>query len=158
MKNKYSKIARLIEKFTDGDCTAVFKKDGFYYYPGDEEIGFRINENINDESNIEWAKFLKETFNFTLTQENLFTMSILHELGHHHTVDFFSAEEWETQALEKNIQDLEGTERMQAYFNMPIEKTATEWAVMFYTLGIKNMRAWNQRFNCAIAHALKKSH
>lgn len=146
-------MEKLIEKFIDNDCHACYGNQ-FAYLPDEEIIVFTCEEPI--ETNVEWKKFLKNTFDFNLTAENVFTMSILHELGHHYTVGYFSDEDWESQALEKGLEDLEGAELMQAYYNLPIEKIATEFAVKVYNENPKEMRIWNHRFNCAIRHFEKK--
>lgn len=149
-------MERLIEKFIGNDCN-VELSDRFSYEPTDEVITFTFEE--NHDSNVEWKKFLKEKFNFTLTAENVFAMSILHELGHHYTVELFSEDVWETEATEKCLGDLTSSERQQAYFNMNIELAATDWAIRCYNCNSKEtMRAWNHRFNCAIRHYEKKHH
>ena len=149
-------MERLIEKFIDNDCK-VKLSDRFSYEPTDEVITFTFEE--NHDSNVEWKKFLKEKFNFTLTAENVFTMSILHELGHHYTVDTFSDEVWEKEATEECLGDLSGVERERAYFNMSTELAATKWAVETYNSNSpKLLRSWNHRFNCAIRHYEKKHH
>ena len=151
---KYQKIAKLIKKFIDNDCEVCYD-DVFFYSPDDELICFTFGE--DKESNREWKKFLAEEFNFTLTEENIFAMSVLHELGHHYTVHLFSDEQWEQEATESTLEGLEGAEKDQAYFRLPIEKAATEWAVMVYRENEKVMHAWNHRFNVAIRHQEKKS-
>ncbi len=150
----YNKIAKLIEKFIGGDCEVKYS-DMFSYEPIDEVITFTFGE--DEFSNREWKKFLAEKYNFTLTKENIFAMSILHELGHHYTVDLFSDEQWEEEATESSLLGLTGAERHQAYFNLPIERAATEWAVMVYKENPKAMLAWNHRFACAIKHCEKKA-
>jgi hypothetical protein len=146
---KKNALIRLVEKFIDHDCTVKILKQ-FCYQPENKVIGISLIE--DNSSNSEWAKYLKDTFNFTLTQENLFAMSILHELGHHYTVDYFENDEWIEQATEKALGDLTGSARQQAYFNLPIEKVATEFAVKVYNANERDMRAWNHRLNCAVRH------
>lgn len=153
MKKKYEKLAKIIKKFIDNDCDVCYDKV-FFYSPDDELICFTFDE--DEESNREWKKFLAEEFGFTLTKENLFTMSVLHELGHHYTVNFFSDEQWEDEANEKGLAGLVGAERDQAYFRLPIEKAATMWAVMFYNANPKYMQKWNHRFACMIKHYEKR--
>lgn len=149
-------MEHLIEKFIGNDCK-VKQSNRFSYEPEDEVITFTFEE--NHDSNVEWKKFLKEKFNFTLTTENIFAMSILHELGHHYTVNLFSDEVWTSEATEECLGDLTGTEREWAYFNMSTELAATDWAVSVYNANSKKaMRAWNHRFNCAIRHYEKKHH
>lgn len=149
-------LDKTISKFIGYDCL-VCKANGFAYFPSDlyPLITYCLEEPV--EANREWKKFLKENFNFDLTAENLFSMSILHELGHHYTINFFSSEEWETQATEKALEGIEDPiEYYRAYFKLPIEYAATTWAVDIYNLNKKNMRSWNHRFYCALRHYEKK--
>ena len=143
------RMEKLIEKFIGYDCKVSLGKE-FAYFPAKKVITFTYNEPIK--ANTEWKKFLKETFNFNLTNENLFSMSVLHELGHHYTEKLFSNEEWIEQTSGKYFENLDGSELYQTYYNMPIEKIATEWAVMVYNANLLNMRVWNHRFNCALRH------
>lgn len=148
------KMGKWIQKFVGGACVAC-EANMFCYVPSNELITFTYDEPA--EANREWKKFLKETFNFNLTNENVFTMSILHELGHHYTVGLFSDEEWTEQATEKCLENVPDDEYYQAYFNLPIEKIATAFAVSAYRHNKTAMRAWNHRFNCAIRH-YEKTH
>lgn len=146
---KKNSLTKVVEKFIGHDC-AVHMSDCFCYEPDTEEIGITLFE--DNDANREWAKYLKDTFNFTLTRENLFAMSVLHELGHHYTVDYFNDDEWAEQASEKLLNLLTGSARYQAYYNQPIEKAATMWAVEVFNENKKVMRAWNHRLNCAVRH------
>lgn len=146
---KKNALTKTVEKFIDHDCTVKMLKQ-FCYQPEDKVIGISLTE--DNSSNGEWAKYLKATFDFTLTKENLFAMSILHELGHHYTVDYFEDDEWIEQATEEALGDLTGSERQQAYFNLPIEKVATEFAVKVYNANKRDMRKWCHRLNCAVKH------
>jgi hypothetical protein len=146
---KKNSLTKIVEKFIDHDCTVKILKQ-FCYQPEDKIIGISLTE--DNFTNGEWAKYLKATFDFTLTKENLFAMSILHELGHHYTVDYFEDDEWIKQATEEELEDLTGSERQQAYFNLPIEKVATEFAVKVYNANKQDMRAWCHRLNCAVRH------
>ena len=148
-------LLNLIKKFIGYDCEVVMA-DYFFYNPTDEVIAITLFE--DNTANTEWKKYLKETFNFNLTRENLFAMSILHELGHHYTVDLFDDDEWTEQATEVRLNGLTGSERYQAYYNQPIEKVATAWAVEIYNNNEKIMRAWSHRLNCALRHYEKKKH
>ena len=65
-------LKSLVEKFINYDCEVEIGSN-FLFYP-DGVIVFSLGEDKED--SILWKKFLKERFNFTLTRENLFTMSI----------------------------------------------------------------------------------
>ena len=156
---QYLGMAKLIKKFIGNNCE-VFHDSMFAYYPAESEsdeavITFSFTE--DEESNREWKKFLNEYFGFRLTKENLFTMSVLHELGHHFTVHQFSLEEWNEQDMELSIRGLQGKERDQAYFRLGVEIAATEWAIKTYNAFPEVMRVWNHRFACAIRHQEKKA-
>ena len=149
------KIAELVFKFIGGACT-VAPANMFVYDPTAEMITFCMDEDPT--VNKTWKKFLKENYNFTLTAENAFLISILHELGHHFTIDLFTEEEWTEQATEEVLKgiDCESEEYRLAYFNLPIERAATAWAITMYNKYPKTMRAWGRRFTCALRHYNKR--
>jgi hypothetical protein len=141
-------LKSLVEKFINYDCEVEIGSN-FLFYP-DGVIVFTLGEDKED--SILWKQFLKEHFNFTLTKENLFTMSILHELGHYYTIEYFTAEEWNEPELETE----DNTALQMAHFQKPHELIATEWAIAYYNANPKLMRAWNHRFTCALRHYGKK--
>lgn len=150
---KYNHLASLVFKFINKECYVNYG-NCFAYDPTCETIIFNLDEDII--ANQQWKIFLKYKFNFTLTKENIFTLSILHELGHHYTENLFSDEEWECQASESTLTETDELKIQQEYFNLPIELAATEWAVNTYRASLDDMRIWNHRFTCAIKHLQKK--
>lgn len=146
-------LVKIVSKFINAEC-AVCEANLFCFIPDENIITFTFEDDY--ESNLEWKKYLKDVFNFELTNENLFSMSILHELGHYHTIDLFSSSEWNEQATEMVLEKVPEAERFQAYFRMPVEQAATTWAVNYYLKNKMKMRKWNHRFNCAIRHYEKK--
>lgn len=146
-------MEKIIKKFIDNDCQVCYA-NAFTYFPDVPLITYTCEEPI--ECNREWKEFLKKEFNFNLTKDNLFAMSILHELGHHYTIKLFSDEEWEEETTEKKLEDVPEEEYLQAYFRLPIEYAASKWAVEVYNLNEKIMRNWNYRFYCALRHYEKK--
>jgi hypothetical protein len=146
-------LAKVISKFINAECS-VCEANLFCFIPDENIITFTFQDDY--ESNFEWKKYLKNCFNFELTNENLFSMSILHELGHYHTINLFNPTEWEEQATEMVLEKVPEEERIQSYFKMPIEQAATAWAVKYYNENELKMRKWNHRFNCAIKHYEKK--
>lgn len=151
-------LQKLVEKFIDYDCPVKLGKS-FVYEPLDDEGEGIIGITVDEEpiANIEWKEFLKKEFNFDLTCENVFAISVLHELGHHYTISKFDTDIWNELAEELTIAEIEDDhERHQAYFRLQIEYVATAWAVEFYRMNEETMRTWNHRLNCAIRHYLKK--
>lgn len=152
---KYNHLAKLTRDFVNKECTIQYG-NCFAYHPQEKTITFSLGADDAEDCH-EWKEFLAKKFNFSLTKENIFTLSILHELGHHFTIELFSDDEWNFQATEeylRNINDYH--ERSQAYFNMPIELLATQFAIDIYRNHPRKMRAWNHRFTCAIRHLEKK--
>ena len=150
---KYNHLASLVFKFINKECYVNYG-NCFAYDPTCETIIFNLDEDII--ANQQWKIFLKNKFNFNLTKENIFTLSVLHELGHHYTENLFSNEEWERQASESTLTETDELKIQQEYFNLPIELAATEWAVNIYRASLDDMRIWNHRFTCAIKHLQKK--
>ena len=164
MKKNTLKLQKLVEKFICGECDVIYDPSGFFYYP-DEVIAITLNDSMAD--NVVWKKFLKQTYNFDLTHENLFSISVLHELGHHFTLDSLSDEEQEQDVVSdailealktsgKNEVSFSSEDLQMIYFNSNREKVATDWAVEMYRANETVMRHWNQRFNCMIRHYKKK--
>ena len=144
------RLIELVKKFIDYDCD-VKLDDEFMIYP-DGVISITISEDKED--NLVWKKFLKERFDFTLTNENLFTMSVLHELGHFYTIEYFTDEEWNATPEEQFTSNIE---RQYAHYEKPNEVMATEWAIAYYNANLACMRKWNHRFCCALRHLEKKN-
>ena len=164
MRKNTLKLQKLVEKFICGECDVIYDPCGFFYYP-DEVIAVTLNDSMAD--NLTWKKFLKQTYDFDLTHENLFSISVLHELGHHFTLDSLSDEEQEQDAVSdaiigalkasgKNEVTFSSEDLEMIYFNSNREKVATDFAVQIYNSNLKTMRKWNQRFNCLIRHYKKR--
>ena len=108
--------------------------DDFSYWYTKEEIHYRLEQTIEDE----WfMDFITETFGYKPTYP--FLMSILHEVGHHYTIDDIDTDielycEDEKERIENEMQtaDAERTKALEwEYFNLPDEIVATEWAVAY---------------------------
>lgn len=149
-------LEKLVEKFIDNDCEVFLDKEFCYY--DDEIISISLSE--DPEVNISWKEYLKKYHHFNLTVENVFIMSILHELGHHYTLPYFSDAQWEKEdKMKSKIEEKITKENAHAcrikYFQMPTEKAATAWAIEYYNANREKMKNWNHRFMCAIRHFMK---
>ena len=160
------KISELVAMFTG--CAAT-RGDEFMMSVDNGEFLISWTDGEIAGLNKTWKYRLKEDYDFDLTAENVFIMSILHELGHCATVNNFTEEEWEFEyhlknhigdkvlaAAEKDDYD-EWFEQNQKYFLMPTEKAATDWAIEQYRANPVEIRKWQHRFNCAIKHYNKVS-
>jgi len=157
MARRYNQLSKLISKFIEGDCEVQYELDGFYYY--DEGIiGYTLAPQSKEDAI--WEQYLKDKYNFIVNKTNLFTMSILHELGHHYTLEYLPKEEQErdivSELLAKRDRKYTEDELQIAYFDTIRESMATEWAIAYYKAFPSKMRKWNQRFNCSIRHYQKK--
>ena len=124
-----SALTRLVYEMIGGDCKVV-EGDCFKYIYGENTICINPNESYMD--NMEWKSFLMREYGFKLTPRNWFIMSILHELGHHYTLCYFTPEEvFKSQTEPETEID---------HYLEPVEKIATEWAISYYDMA--NMGKW----------------
>ena len=161
------KISKLVAEFTG--CAAT-RGDEYMMTFNDGEPMIVWTDGEVAGLNKTWKYRLKEDYDLNLTKENVFILSILHELGHVATLGQFTDKEWEdefhlkekigekvTAAEEENDYD-EWFNQNQNYFLMSTEKAATDWAVYQYRNADQcDIRSWQHRFNCAIKHYEKVS-
>lgn len=86
-----------------------------------------------------WKEYVLKTFNYKI--ENIFMFSLLHEIGHHMTYDFYTEKECNTEnkyiekiekELARSTSNAKDKRLNLEYFNLPMERTATQWAVRYY--------------------------
>lgn len=159
------KISKLIAEFTG--CAAT-RGDEYMMTIDDGQFLISWTDGEIAGLNKTWKYRLMEDYGFNLTKENVFIMSILHELGHAMTVGNFSEEDWnlefclkeqigeEVIAAEEDDDYDEWFYQNQRYFLMPTEKAATDWAIEQYRTQ-PFIRAWQHRLNCAVKHYEKVS-
>ena len=77
---------------------------------------------------------------FPEIKADIFLWSFLHEVGHHETIDDF--DDLEHQVYHHIVQRVEISDEY--YYNLPIEKAATEWAGEFMKNNVSEVqRLWN---------------
>ena len=109
---------------------------GYCYFPGDGKVSFKIiEEDFSDELFID---FIRENFGYTVF--NSFIISLLHEVGHHYTLDLIDDEtnafcEFEKERISVDLANATTKEEIKElnyqYFNLPDEIEATAWAVEY---------------------------
>ena len=156
---KGRKLSALAEKFINGECKVIYGPMYAFWF-GEDVITWSDCESLA--LNAAWGTWLKENFDFDLTNDNVFAMSILHELGHYYTWDSFTEEEWDNdrqheECINKAMTTENFFEKQHEYFDMPTEKAATTWAIETYKANASIMRRWNRRFACAIRHYEKQT-
>jgi hypothetical protein len=112
----------------DFDLTTRFEQD-FGYYHSENVIAFGLlTTERNDEC---FSNFVNDLGG---NGELGFLNSFFHELGHHETYDDISDRDYEYGRMVKAyLADKEELNEydLYTYFNLPIERTATEWAVAY---------------------------
>lgn len=131
------KLDKLINDYVKKfGCTAELGSE-FCYWHDDEVINYSLI--IPVPSDKMWRAYVKKEFNFLIT--NIFMFSLLHEVGHHYTMDLFTEcqREDEERAVEKIEKVLTKSDNKTLdnalylkYFDLPMEKIATKWAVNYY--------------------------
>ena len=126
-------INNYVKKF---GCTAELGSE-FCYWHDDETVDYSFI--IPVPSDEVWKEYVKKEFNFNLT--NIFMFSLLHEIGHHYTMDFFTqtqqnkndkmVDKIEKVLSESDDEKLDKTMYLK-YFDLPMERIATKWAVNYY--------------------------
>ena len=118
----FSKIDNILNGFLEPfECTARLSTD-FAYFNAENLITYSVAVASRCEDS--FMTFVKDLF--PEIDADIFLWSILHELGHHETEDDFDEDEWEDYMIKSTTvkTDME-------YYNLPIERAATEWAGEF---------------------------
>lgn len=137
-------LVKIIKELTNYEVDVEYCTYGFFYEP-DGTIRFTLNDSFYEDE--DWRQFLAEKFGFTLTAYNWFTMSILHELGHHYTIEYFDSEEWNEMCDELDSNDSHAINFN--HFNQVNELMATEWAIEYYRQNKSEMNHINRKFKKA---------
>ena len=120
-------------QFKPFGITKVIGADDYAYYFDDAIVTFRLNITDSDEA---FSKFVKERFNFE--DDNIFMLSLLHEVGHHVTDDDINENIYNFCKQEKDRIESE-------IYNLPDEIMATQWAVDYIKKHPKKVRKmWNK--------------
>lgn len=127
----FEKIVTRFVKELDNELSIVFTDDENEY----DYVESCVYFNPNSLEDCGFLRHLREVHGFTdCDKYPLFFWTLLHEIGHHFTIDYCEEDETEVRTLcamcsneeaEKSvyIQDL--------YFNLESEWEATEWAIDF---------------------------
>lgn len=142
------KLIALVDDFLQPfGCSSDFDSD-FSYDPESEIVYFSIL--VTARSDRLFKKYILDHFNFQVP--NIFTISLLHEVGHYFTLSNFSEMELETAHLaKKTIQEMlkmdsSNDEIYTLYFDLNIEKIATAWAIDYYKNHTKRCERFYSKF------------
>ncbi len=128
MKNDLEAVKRFVGKIDE--YVTVEESDEFAYFYTESRIEICWPEDENPENAQHKADFkahIKAMYNIDLdTDIKYFVFSLLHELGHHMTMDILSEEQLEDELITRRLIDLTGADDL--YFKLPSEIEANEWA------------------------------
>lgn len=149
-----SKVNKFLAPF---GLKSVFGLD-FAYLTENEVVQFPVfmTERVD---NI-FAEWLKDTFNFDVP--NMFIFSLLHEVGHHYTIDDFDDKDFEKDEKRKAkiSENLEKDYKKYSrkYFALPIEYSANEWAVNYFIENEAEVLKKGKELQKAFYHFYKRNH
>lgn len=147
-------LVSLVDEFLEPfGCTAEFSND-FSYCPEDNEITFTIL--YSERADRLFREYIKSHFSFEVP--NLFMMSLLHEVGHAMTLFTFSKTEMENahhakELIENDLKEEDTDETFSKYFDLDIEKVATEWAVNYYRSNSEKIEDFYLKFEKTLHQA-----
>lgn len=127
-------------------CTAKFGLD-FCYWTADEEIEYAVV--VPEEDNRLFQNFIDNIFNPDVKLPT-FVWSILHELGHHMTMDEISAEGFAySEFIKRSIELDENGDKEKnftIYASLPDEYAATKWAVEYANANFERVKKFWEDF------------
>lgn len=130
MLKNTEKLENIVDRFVksiDEDLMAFMGTDFSYFYATDKiEFTIIVAEKMND-----WfLEFVNNTFGVDFN--DCFIISLLHEVGHHFTLDEIEDNDFNYCMDVKATLTSETKEECFTYFNLEDEWQATAWAVNYY--------------------------
>lgn len=120
-------ILRHCKQYLDlGQLRVAQTKEDWIYLNHEHVIGVALEESAEERVWNEWMiQYVKDTFNYQLTIEQMDIFSLFHELGHHMVGDICTNEEYYmlTQEIEEGD--------YYSYRQIPDEYAADEFAISF---------------------------
>lgn len=150
-------LVEMIDNFLEPfGCDSDFDSD-FFYDAEEERVYFSIL--IAERSERLFKEYILKTFHVNI--ENAFMISLLHEVGHHYTLNKFSKREikkahLEKQKIEQELEKSDNDLTYSRYFDINIEKIATEWAVKYYTTHQKKCDDFYKAFSQMLHEEYKR--
>lgn len=127
-------LVSLVDEFlAPFECDSDFDSD-FFYDHEEDRVYFSVL--VSERADRLFKQYVWNHFHFD--PPSIFMLSLLHEVGHHYTMDFFDENEIvsfrEVKAVLSEMLDAcpDDDEIYSLYFDLEIEKVATNWAVTYY--------------------------
>lgn len=99
---------------------------------------------VDEDMDRDWQIWLHDTYGDRYSDDfSTFVLTFLHEVGHYFTEDDFDDDVEKKQALviDADLDDEETTvSKRRTYWELPVEKAATDWAIDFYNNNKEQMK------------------
>lgn len=154
MKLNTKQMDRVINKFfkTVGanDLAARMGTDFcYYYYENVVDYSIIVSERM-DRMFMDFAKSIG-----LKVECGVFILSLLHEVGHHMTIDEIDDDVYKyCEDVKANLTDSD--EDVMTYFNLPDEKIATEWAIDYINNNFEIVKVFSSHFQKVLLNFIKK--
>lgn len=150
-----SKITKLLNDFvrTIDEELFVEEDSDFAYYPLSNRITYSLV--VSEKDNVDFMRSI-EFFN-PRVKCDIFLWSILHEIGHHETIDELSDADLRDSELVKFLA-AGGAIPEERYYECPDERAATGWAVQYAESHIAILAEFWEELQKAIMRFYKLNH
>lgn len=158
----FDKLVEIVDEFVAPFGLDSDYDSDFYYDIEEARVYFSIL--VSERSDRLFKKYVKNTFNFDTP--NIFIISLLHEIGHAETLNTITAKQFKadhkakkalTQTLDAmSNDDPNYDEVFSKYFDLTIEKIATQWAVDYYKANRKRCDDFYSIFLNALQKEFKR--
>lgn len=124
-------ITKMVRAYICDDIRCHFNTE---FAVVDENVYYSLF--VDERTDNIWRAWLKDTYGDRFDDDfSTFVLSFLHEIGHYFTMDDFddALEEKAGLVIDFDVAtDEEIVEKNHTYWELPIEKAATDWAIDFY--------------------------
>ena len=124
----------------------------FFYHPASGTVHFTILRYDDDKELID---FVNEKYGVDI-EPFYFIFSLLHEVGHHFTIDQLTEEQWAQEAFMRELVFPNREYEHKIYFDLPAEDLADRWAIEYIDQHLQE--CWDFQLRCFknMEHIYKK--
>lgn len=138
MKTDLELVKKFCKCVTGDYYITVEESDEFSYWYQDSriEIAWPQHENPeNSQLKADFIAYINSTYHIDISNKvDYFVFSLLHELGHHMTMDSLDETDLQEELVTRRLIEL--TENDSLYFTLPSELAANDWAFEHWDFGI----------------------
>jgi len=154
------RVDRIVNEFLDQFGLTAKLESEFTYWQDDFHIGYALV--VVDAADKYFLPFCEHIDN--RVKADAFLISLMHEVAHHFTQFNFSDDEWErTDEIKEHISiqltknPNKAAKWNNIYFNLSVEKAATEWALNYMVVHSDEIAAFWNELQPAIMRFYKKN-